>query len=498
MQRGKNYIAGQWVDPSNGRWRPVLDPSTGETFAEIADSGAADGDAAVAAAKAAFETGPWPRLSPEERRGYLLRLAEILVPQAGELSELIARDAGCPIRVTEFMQVATPIGHLEDFANQALLMKPVALPVVHDPSFAQSEIHREPVGVCAGFTPFNFPLFMSIWKVGGAIAMGNSVVVKPSPLAPLAANALAQACEDAGIPPGVVNVVHGDVEVGERLASHPNVDMVSFTGSTAVGRRVMEMAAGTIKKVVLELGGKSPAVVLDDADIELAVRGTIFGFLLHAGQGCVCTTRMLVPRSRADEVVDLLLERVAAVQVGSAMEFSSDMGPLISAAQLDKVERYVTSAVDQGAKVAIGGNRLTDRGGGFYFEPTVLVGVTPDMNVACEEVFGPVLSVIPYDDDDDAIRIANDSDYGLAAAVWGNDLRRAREIGTRLRAGTVWINDFGQVSANGPFGGYKQSGLGRELSPEGTLEYTELKHLYTALDRDLDRRPYSLVGMDWD
>lgn len=499
MERALNYIDGQWVESASGRWRATEDPSTGETFAEVPDGDREDAERAVAAARRAFDEGPWPRLHPAERRRYLLRLGEVLSARSAELGDLIIRDAGCPARVSELMQVATPIGHLEDFAEHALLLRTsTAFPIQEEPFLGQSEVRREPIGVCVGFAPYNFPLFMNIWKLAPAVAMGNTVVLKPSPLSPLAASELARACDEVGFPAGVVNVVHGDVEPGDALVRHPGVNKISFTGSTAVGRKVMEGAAGTIKRLTLELGGKSANIILDDADLELAVRGSIFGAYVHAGQGCVCGTRLLVPSARYDEIVDLLRDRVAAMVVGSAHDYDTDLGPLISAAQLDKVERYVASALDEGAKVLIGGRRPRGFDRGYYYEPTVLVDVRNGMKVACEEIFGPVLSVIRYETDAEALRIANDSIYGLGAIVWSGDLRRAREMARGLQAGTVWINDFGAVSPNGPFGGYKQSGLGRELNVDGAYEYTELKHIYTALDQDLDRRGYSLVGGNWD
>jgi acyl-CoA reductase-like NAD-dependent aldehyde dehydrogenase len=492
-----NLIGGTWRAAASAQWCDVEDPSTGEVINRVPRGGAPDADAAAAAAREAFDHGPWPRLRPAERAARLRELATLLSSRAEQLTDLVVRDAGCPTRLAGFLQIGVPIGHLETFAEQTALLRATAHPIPEQP-FGLSEVHREPVGVCVGFTPYNFPLFMAIWKFGAAAAMGNTVILKPSPLAPLATNELARACAEAGIPPGVINVVHGDAEAGEALVAHPDVDMVSFTGSTGVGRRIMAVAAGTIKKLTLELGGKSACVILDDADLELAVRGACFGTFPHAGQGCVCTGRVLVPRSRYDEVLDLIVERAGAITVGEASSPTSDIGPLISAAQLRKVEGYLNSASDQGAKVVVGGGRPGGLpGGGHYLEPTVLAGVTPDMTVACEEIFGPVMSVIAYRDDDEAVAIANGTIYGLAASVWGSDLRRARAVGSRMRAGSVWINDFGVVSPLGPFGGYKQSGLGRELSAEGTLEYTELKHLYTALDQDVRTRPYGLLGSAW-
>ncbi|MGH9035579.1 MAG: aldehyde dehydrogenase family protein, partial [Acidimicrobiia bacterium] len=427
-----------------------------------------------------------------------LALARELSRMSDDLVPLLARDTGCPLRTAEMFQVAAPVGHLLDFADQALLLaEPRALPVNDAPFFGQSEVRRLPVGVCAAFVPYNFPLFMSIWKFGQAAAMGNTMVLKASPLTPLGCNELARACEVVGVPPGVINVVHGDVEVGEALVRHPAVDKVSFTGSTVVGRRIMEMAAGTIKRVTLELGGKSPSIVLDDADLDLAVRGTVFGAFIHAGQACVATTRMLVPAARYDEVVDMLRERVSAMTVGPWDDFATDVGPLINAAAVEKVEQYVALALDEGAKVLTGGRRA-DLGQGYYHEPTVLVDVGNRMQAACDEIFGPVLSVIRYEGDAEAVRLANDTIYGLGAVVWGGDLKRARDVAGRVRAGSVWVNDFAALDPRAPFGGFKQSGLGREFSPEGAFEYTEMQHLYTALDQDVDSRPYNLACLEWD
>ncbi|WP_019873046.1 aldehyde dehydrogenase family protein [Sporichthya polymorpha] len=498
MHQELMYIDGEWSPSTTGRWREVRNPSTGNVIAEVADGGAQDADRAVAAARRAFDHGPWPRLRPEQRRDTLLRLAEALSARTDIFIRLVTEDAGCPVRLTEMMQVGTPIGQLQDFAEQALLLRPTGNTIDHAPTFGISEVHREPIGVCVGFTPYNFPLFMNIWKLAPAVAMGNTVVLKPSPLTPRAAGELARACEEAGFPPGVVNIVHGDIEVGERLVEHPDVNKISFTGSTAVGKLVMAKAADTVKRVTLELGGKSPSIMLPDADAEMVVRGTLFGSMVHAGQGCVCTTRMLVPSARYDEVVDLLRERASVIQVGPADDYASDIGPVISRAQLEKIEAFVASALEEGAKILVGGRRVEGLGGGYYYEPTVLVDVRNDMRVAQEEIFGPVLSVIRYDTVADAVAIANDSIYGLGAVVWGTNVRAARDVAARISAGTVWVNDFGAVSSKGPFGGFKQSGIGRELSAEAALEYTEPKHIYTVLDQELEQRPYGLVGMEWE
>ncbi|MEW6473522.1 MAG: aldehyde dehydrogenase family protein [Actinomycetota bacterium] len=492
------YIGGEWVEAASGEWRPVDDPSTGEQVAEVPAAGAADTDRAVAAAREAFETGPWPRLGVDERCRLLGELGRELERRAETLTEVIVTEAGCPVRMADLMQVATPIGQIGDLLELArTVSKPVPLAPTETPPAAISEIRREPVGVCAGFSPFNFPLFMNIWKLVPAAAMGNTVVLKPSPFTPLASIELARAVEAVGFPPGVVNVVTGDVEAGERLATHPDVSLVSFTGSTAVGKRIMEMAAPTLKRLVLELGGKSPSIILDDANVELAVRGSLFSAFIHGGQACVAATRLLVHQSLYDDVLQRLRELVSAMTVGSAHDFSTDLGPVVSETQLQRITQFVDGAATDGAKVLVGGNRADVGLGGYYFEPTVLTDVTADMPAYQEEIFGPVLSVIPFEADRDAIRIANDSRYGLGAVVWSDDLMRARKIAGTLRAGTVWINDFGSINAQAPYGGYKESGLGRELGVDGMLAYTEAKHLVTALDQDVEMRPYTLIGLNW-
>ena len=498
MQQERMYIGGEWVESLGGGWQAVEDPSTGEWFAEVPAGTAADADRAVAAAREAFEDGPWPRLSVDERCAMLERLAMVLEGRAEALTTLIVREAGCPVRLAELMQVAVPIGQVSDFVALArTACKPVPFAPTETVPVTVSEIRREPIGVCAGFSPFNFPLFMNIWKFVPAAAMGNTVVLKPSPLTPLASIELARAAETAGIPPGVLNVVTGDVEVGERLASHPHVGLVSFTGSTAVGRRIMQLASPTLKRLILELGGKSPSIVLPDADLELAVRGSLFSGFIHAGQACVAATRLLVHESRYDELTERVRDLVSVMKVGRADDFLTDVGPVISGAQLERIERYVGTACEQGAKVLVGGGRADLGAGGHYYQPTVLTDVTPEMTVTREEVFGPVITVMRYETERQAVQIANDTEYGLGAVVWSGDVMRARSLAGKLRAGTVWINDFGSINANAPYGGYKQSGIGRELGLDGLLAYAEAKHLVTALDQDVEMRPYGLTGLNW-
>jgi acyl-CoA reductase-like NAD-dependent aldehyde dehydrogenase len=361
---------------------------------------------------------------------------------------------------------------------------------------AQSYVRREPIGVCAAITPWNFPLLLSMWKFAPALAAGNSVVVKPDEKTPLTMLRFAQIAEECGLPSGVLNVVTGEGEtVGAHIASHRDVDKVAFTGSTAVGREIMRLGADTVKRVTLELGGKSPVVVLDDADIDIAVDGALFSCFLYSGQVCESGTRLLLPDSIHDEFVARLVARAKQITIGDPTDFDTDMGPVVSAEQRDRILRYIEVGKQEGATVAFGGGVPQGDGfeKGYWVEPTILVDVTNDMRIAQEEVFGPVLAVIRYADDDDAVRIANDTEYGLAAAVWSTDNERALDVARRIRAGTVWINDHHMISCEAPFGGYKQSGVGRELGPHALDAYTETKHIHLDLSGRLDRRAYAAL-----
>lgn len=500
MSNFRNFIDGNWREFA-GPTLDVDDPSTGEVTGTIPDSGANEVDAAVIAARRAFTDGPWARMTPTDRAQVLRDLATALEARFDELVDGLVADTGCSARMCPMLQAGAPLAHLRDFADMApLLEKPTAFPIQTTPGFGQWELHREPVGVVGAFTPYNFPLFIAVWKAAPALLAGNTVVLKPSPLTPYGLDALARAAEEVGLPRGVLNVVHGDRIAGEALVDHPGVDLVTFTGSTAIGKRVMSAAAASAKEVILELGGKSPAVVLPDADAELAVRGTLFSSMMHGGQACVATTRMLVPDARYDEFVELLGARAKQLVVGPAADFGTDVGPVISAAQREKIEKYVSAAVEQGARVVSGGDRPTGvPEGGHYVSPTVLADLANDNVAACEEIFGPVLSVVRYRNVEDAIRIANDTQYGLAAAVWSSDVERARSVAGQLQGGLVWINDVAQADvARTPFAGKKQSGVGTELGVEGLFGYTKVKSLYTALDRNLDARAYGAVGSEWE
>lgn len=499
MRVFNNFIDGEWVEEEGVL--VVDDPSTGELIGYVPDSSEDAVGAAVDAARRAFDQGPWARMSVADRADVLRRLASALESRFDELVEDMITDTGATARFCPMLQVGAPMAHLRDFADMARhLEEPEAFPIQANPGLGQWELHREPVGVVGAFTPYNFPLFMCVWKVAPALLAGNTVVLKPSPLTPIGPDALAAAAIAAGLPPGVLNIVHGDRVAGEALVAHPDVDLISFTGSTAVGTQVMAAAAATAKEVILELGGKSPAIVLPDADAELAVRGTLFSSMMHAGQACVATTRMLVPDSRYDEFCALLAERASVLQVGPANDYTTDVGPVISDAARAKVEKFVAAGLEHGARVLVGGT-LPDGlpEGGHYVAPTVLVDLDNDNPAAHQEIFGPVLSVIRYTDVEDAIRIANDTPYGLAAAVWGTDLVRAREVALRVRSGLTWINDVAQADVmRTPLAGRGMSGVGAENGKEGLLAYTKVRSLFTALDTNLDVRAYGVVGSEWE
>jgi acyl-CoA reductase-like NAD-dependent aldehyde dehydrogenase len=387
--------------------------------------------------------------------------------------------------------------HFTYFAEQAAKYEfEREVPTSPYPTLSVNRIRREPLGVCAAIVPWNFPLVLGIWKVGPALAAGNSVVVKTDEKTPLSLLKLAEIAHEEGVPDGVFSVVTGDgAEVGGRLASHPDVDKVAFTGSTAVGREVMRLASGTVKRVSLELGGKGPVVVLDDADIDIVADGVLFGCMLYSGQMCESGTRVYVPSSIHDELVDRIVDRASTITLGDPTDLDIDMGPVISARQRDRILEFIEQGVRGGATVALGGGVPAGEqfDTGHWVEPTIFTDVTNDMPIAREEIFGPVLAVLRYDTIDEAVELANDSDYGLSAGVWSADYERALEVGERLRAGTIWINNWHMVDPALPFGGCKQSGVGRELGPGALDEYTEVKHLHMDLTQSLDRHLFDIL-----
>ncbi|GAA7758793.1 MULTISPECIES: aldehyde dehydrogenase family protein [Cupriavidus] len=469
QQRDKLFINGSWVTPHGTGFIDVIHSATEDVMGKIPEGDARDAENAIAAARGAFEA--WSATPPSVRADYIRKIAEGLKARSEELAQMIAGEVGMPIKLARAIQVGGPV---YNWGQAAALLDQFAF----EEQVGNSLVVREPVGVVAAITPWNYPLNQITLKVAPALAAGCTVVLKPSEVAPLNAFVLAEVIEAAGLPPGVFNLVTGyGPVVGEVLASHPDVDMVSFTGSTRAGKRVSELAAQSVKRVALELGGKSASVILDDADLPTAVKGTIGACYLNSGQTCSAHTRMLVPRSRYEEVKAIAAKVVEGFTVGDPLADTTKLGPLISAVQKERVTGYIRRGLDEGAELVAGGPDTPaglDRG--FFVKPTVLGNVDPKATVAQEEIFGPVLSVICYDTEDEAIRIANDSIYGLGGGVWSGDESRAIRVARRIRTGQVDING-GPFNMNAPFGGFKQSGNGREGGKFGLEEFLEYKSL---------------------
>ena len=463
------YVNGKWVPSAGTGTLEVTDSATEEVIATIPNGAASDVDAAVAAAKAAFPA--WSALSKEERAAYLMKIHAGLEARTDEIASTIAKEVGMPLMLSNLVQVGLPKAN---FAVAAQVLSGYEF----ESKVGNSLVVREPVGVVGCITPWNYPLHQIALKVAPAMAAGNTVVLKPSEVAPINAFILAEIIDEAGLPAGVFNLVTGvGPVVGEAIAAHADVDMVSFTGSTRAGKRVAEVAAGTVKKVSLELGGKSPNVILDDADFTKAVADGVGKCFLNSGQTCTALTRMLVPRARLAEAEQIAAATAAAFTPGNPFDQSSRIGPLVSAVQRDRVRGFIQQGVEEGATLLTGGADAPEGlDQGYFVQPTVFSNVTPDMTIAREEIFGPVLSIIPYDTEEEAVEIANDTIYGLAAGVWSGDPERAQRVARRIRAGQVEVNG-GAFNVMAPFGGYKQSGLGREAGTFGFEEFLEVKAL---------------------
>lgn len=461
------YINGQWVKPAGTGAIDVINSTTEEVMGRIPEGTAEDVNSAVAAAKAAFES--WSTTTVEERQRYLQLIADKLVLMKNEIAVLIAAEVGMPLPLATAVQAGMPAMVMGSYAQ--LLSE-----FQFEETIGKALVVKEPVGVVGCITPWNFPLHQVVAKVAPALAAGCTVVLKPSEVAPLTAFVLAEIIDDIGLPAGVFNLVTGyGPVVGEAIASHPDVDMVSFTGSTRAGKRVSELAAQTVKRVSLELGGKSANIILDDANFEKAVKSGVGACYFNSGQTCSALTRMLVPRSRHDEAVAIAKKVAEGFTVGDPAEGKAKLGPLVSATQRERVVNYIKKGIEEGAQLVAGGaDRPEGLEKGYFVRPTVFANVNNQMTIAREEIFGPVLSIIPYEDEDDAVRIANDTIYGLAGGVWSGDEERAKRVARRLRTGQVEINGGG-FNPLVPFGGYKQSGNGRELGKYGLEEYLEVK-----------------------
>jgi aldehyde dehydrogenase (NAD+) len=485
MEQYKLFINGEFVDAADGKTFETIDPGTEAPIATVAQAGKNDAEAAIAAARKAFDKGDWSGLSPAARMAKIQDFADQIAQNGLRLAATECMDSGQIIGLASFQPLLC-ITLLRNLSLAAVTKFPweEEIPVSGN-AFAPGRefIRREPVGVCVGIVPWNFPMYIAFWKLAPALIMGNTVVLKPASVTPLSALIIAEAAKAAGIPDGVINVITGPGgELGKILCTHPDVDKIAFTGSTEVGREIMRLASDTVKKVTLELGGKSANIMLDDADMDLAVEGACFGTFFHQGQVCSSGTRVLVSSKIYDEFLEKMKKRAESLRIGYQMDPTSHMGPLVSKAQLATVERYIKLGKEEGAELITGGKRVEVTGinGGYYYAPTIFANVNNKMRIAQEEIFGPVVCVIKYDDDEEAVAIANDSPYGLAGGVFSTNTARAERVARGVRTGTMWINNYHVFSDLCPFGGYKQSGVGREFGLESLHEYTQVKRIHVS------------------
>jgi phenylacetaldehyde dehydrogenase len=470
-------IDGQWVDAASGKTFVTTDPATEQEITHVAHGEAEDIDRAVAAARRAFEEGPWRTITPSARGQIIWRLADLLEKHADEFAELEALDNGKPLSVARTADVPLAVDHFRYMAGWATKIEGNTIPISVPSTFACTLL--EPVGVVGQIIPWNFPLLMAAWKLGPALATGCTVVLKPAEQTPLSALRLGELFQDAGLPDGVLNIVTGFGDAGARLAAHPGVDKVAFTGSTEVGKLVVQAAAGNLKKVSLELGGKAPLIIYRDADIENAIANAATAAFFNHGQCCTAGSRLYVEHDIYDDVVTGIAEQAGKIKVAPAFDPGSQMGPLISGEQFERVNSYLAAGFAGGATALAGGGRRGDKG--YFIEPTVLTNVNQDMTIVREEIFGPVLPAMPFDDPREIAAAANDTNYGLAAGVWTKDISKALKTAEFVRAGTVWVNTYHVYDAALPFGGYKESGWGREMGHQVLSNYLESKSVVVGL-----------------
>lgn len=479
VQSGKLFIGGQWVDPAGGETRDTINPATGEVITQLASAGKEDVEAAVKAARAAFEDGPWATMAAADRARLLYKIADRIEARIDEFATLETLDNGKPIFESRYVDFPMIVEIFRYYAGWATKISGETIPV-RGPFFNYTL--REPVGVVGAITPWNFPLLLASWKIAPALAAGNTVILKPAELTSLTALKLAEACQEAELPEGVFNVLTGKGSVvGMGLVEHPGVDKIAFTGSTEVGKTIMRAGADTIKRITLELGGKSPNIVLEDADLDAAVKGAYNGIFYGKGEVCAAGSRLFVAQKIHDEFMEKLIARTQRLQPADPMHPKTRMGAIVSESQLDTVLNYIDTGKQEGAKLVTGGERVQVDGKGFFVQPAIFDGVSNDMRIAREEIFGPVLAAIEFDSVDDAIREANNNPYGLAAGVWTRDIAKAHYVAHRLKAGTVWINTYNNYDPAAPFGGYKASGFGRELGSYALASYTEVKDVWVNL-----------------
>jgi len=477
----KMLIDGKWVAAASGKTFETVDPATGAVLANVAEGDAEDVERAVRAARRAFDDGPWSRSTPTDRVKILLRVAELIEQNAQEIAQLETLDNGKSINESLNVDIPSAANTFRYYAGW--VDKSYGQTIPSDPDFFNFTL-REPVGVCGQIIPWNFPLLMAAWKLGPALACGNTVVLKPAEQTPLSALRLGEILQEAGLPDGVVNIIPGyGPSAGGALVRHPLVDKIAFTGSTDVAKEIHRDTSGTLKRVSLELGGKSPNIVFADANVEDAVQGALMGVFFNQGQVCCAGTRLFVEQKLHDEFADTLAKHASGIQQGPGIDPSTKIGPLVSKEQLDRVTGYLEIGKKEGAKPIAGGERNTAKGleGGYFVKPTVFTGVKNDMRIAQEEIFGPVVSVIPFKDESDAVLQGNNTFYGLAAGVWTRDVSKAHRVARAIRAGTLWVNCYNVFGASAPFGGYKQSGYGRELGSYSIDLYTQIKTVWMKL-----------------